>query len=139
MCGSGARLGLARAGCREPVAAQDVAEALARAPQNLIELHVGQLQGLPNRDSRLLAQVEALETFPVGLHGQMVHEIANTLRELLMVQPLLERQRLVLQIGKQLAIAVVPAGELSAPVRRRELACRPVEVAAQVARILQSL
>src|SRR5262249_805576 len=125
MCGSGARLGLARAGCRQPVAAQDVAEALARAPQNLIELHVSQLQGLPNRDSRLPAQVEAFENLPVALHGQMVHEIANTLRELLMVQPLLERERLILQIGKQLAVVVVLAGELSSPVRGRELACRP--------------
>jgi hypothetical protein len=83
------RLGFAH---REPIAAQNIAKSLPRTPQNLIELHVGQLHRFSDRGPGLLMQVEPLENLTVALHGQMAHEIANAFRELLMIDPLLQRE-----------------------------------------------
>jgi hypothetical protein len=92
----------------EAVPAEDVAEALARAPEDLIELHVCQLQRLSNRGPRLFMEVVPFQHLTVTLHGQMAHEFANVFRQLLMVEALLEGERLVLEIREQLAVVVVP-------------------------------
>jgi len=67
----------------EAVPAEDVAEALARAPEDLIELHVCQLQRLSNRGPRLFMEVYRSNTSRSRLHGQLAHEFANVFRQLL--------------------------------------------------------
>src|SRR6476646_8133800 len=85
---------------RETCLLQNIAKALARSPQNLVELHVGQLQRLSDRSTRLLVQIETLEHLAVALYGQMIHEITHVLRELLVVETLFQRQRLILEVGE---------------------------------------
>src|SRR5882757_3134508 len=102
------RLRRSRIGCGKAVPAENVAEALTRAPEDLIELHVSQLQRLSDRDSGLFMEVIPFQHFAVALHGQMAHEIADAFRKLLMVQTLLEGERLVLKIREHLAVVVVP-------------------------------
>src|SRR5581483_1025980 len=68
----------------------------------------------------------------------MAHEIANAFRELLVIDPLLQRERLVLKVGKQLAVVLVLAREFTAPIGRSELASGAIEIASQIARVLQS-
>ena len=89
--------------------------------------------------ARLLLQVEPFQHFTVALHGQMIHQIAHVLRELLVVETLFQRQRLVLEVGQQLTIIVVAMGQLPAPVGGRELACRAIQIASEIARVIQSL
>src|ERR1700736_2985587 len=100
------RLRRSRIGCGKAVPAEDVAEALTRAPEDLIELHVSQLQRLSNRGARLFMEVVPFQHFAVALHGQVAHEIADAFRELLMIETLLERERLVLEIREHLAVVV---------------------------------
>jgi hypothetical protein len=88
--------------------AENVTEALACAPEDLIELHVSQLQRLSNRGSGLFMEVVSFQHFAVALHGQVAHEVADAFRKLLMVQALLEGKRLVLEIREHLAVVVVP-------------------------------
>jgi len=51
------------------VPAQDVAETLARAPEDLVELQLSQLQRLPNGRPRLFPKVKPFQYFPVTLLG----------------------------------------------------------------------
>jgi hypothetical protein len=74
----------------QAVSAKDVAEALACAPEDLVELHVRQLQRLSNHCPWLFMEVIPFQHFAIALHGQMHHEVTNAFRELLMVQRLLE-------------------------------------------------
>src|ERR1700730_670474 len=105
---SSGRLRRSRIGGGKAVPAEDVAEALARAPEDLVELHVSQLQRLSNRGPRLFMEVVPFQHFAVALHGQMAHEIADAFRKLLMIQTLLEGERLILEIREHLAVGVVP-------------------------------
>jgi hypothetical protein len=91
----------------QAVPAKDVAETLACAPEDLVELHVRQLQRLSNHIPRLFMEVIPFQHFAVTLHGQVHHEIANRLRELLVVESLFHGQSLVLEIRQQFAIIVV--------------------------------
>jgi hypothetical protein len=118
--------------------AEDVTEALASAPENLIELQVCQLQRLPNDIPRLFTKVMPFQHFAVALHGQSLHELADTFRQLLLAEPLFEGQSLVREIGEQLTIAVMLPRSLLLPVPGREIASRAIEIASQVARIIQS-
>src|ERR1700732_457997 len=102
------RLRRSRIGCGKAVPAENVAEALTRAPEDLVELHVSQLQRLSNRGSGLFMEVIPFQHFAVALHGQMAHEVANAFRKLLVVEALLEGERLVLEIRAPLAAVVVP-------------------------------
>src|SRR6266702_3392775 len=102
------RLRRSRIGCGKAVPAENVTEALASAPEDLVELHVSQLQRLSNRGSGLFMEVVPFQHFAVALHGQMAHEIAHAFRKLLMIEALLEGERLVLEIREHLAVVVVP-------------------------------
>src|SRR4030081_987221 len=102
------RLRRSRIGGGKAVPAEDVAEALARAREDLVELHVSQLQRLSNRGPRLFMEVVPFQHFAVALHGQMAHEVANAFGELLMIEALLDGERLVLEFGDPLGFVVVP-------------------------------
>ena len=54
-------------GC-QAVLAENVAEALARAPEDLVELHVSQLQRLSNRGPGLFMEVIPFQHLAVALH-----------------------------------------------------------------------
>src|ERR1700738_246220 len=97
------RLRRSRIGCGKAVPAEDVAEALTRAPEDLVELHVSQLQRLSNRGPRLFMEVIPFQHFAVAPHGQMAHEVADAFRKLLMIETLLEGERIVLEIREHLA------------------------------------
>src|SRR5579872_1960688 len=83
-------------------------------------------------------EVISFQHFAIARQGQLPHELANAFREQLMVEALLERQRFVLEIAQQFAIAVVLARQLSTPVGGGELACRAIEIASKIARVIQS-
>jgi hypothetical protein len=55
-----------------------------------------------------------------------------------LAEPLFEGQSLVREIGEQLTIAVMLPRSLLLPVPGREIASRAIEIASQVARIIQS-
>ena len=56
-----------------------------------------------------------------------------------MIDALLERERLVLQVRHEFAVVVVLVGELPAPVRRGEVGGGAVEIAAEVARVVEAV
>src|SRR5262245_47623072 len=103
----------------ESLLAQNLSEALTRSPQHLVELKLCQLHGLPNRHTWLFAQVETLKDLTIPCHRQLRQQIAHTFGKQVVVQRFLEREGVVLEARKQLAVAFVPAGKLSTPVRRR--------------------
>jgi len=115
--------------------AQDLGESLPSAPQNLVELKLGELHRLANRNSWFLTQIEALEHLTVARHRQLCHELAHALRAQVVIQHFFEGLCVVLQAREQLSVALVTPGQLPTPVRGRELACRPIQIAAEVARI----
>jgi hypothetical protein len=124
--------------CGQAVPAQDVTEATARAPEDLIELQLCQSQRLSNRRPRLLSEVVPFQHFTVAFLRQMSDELAYRLRELLLAKTLFNGQSLVRKIRNQLMIAVMLPCKLPAPVGSSELASRAIEIASQLARVLQS-
>src|SRR5690348_13584217 len=117
--------------------AQNLGESLPSTPQHLIELKLRELHRLANRNSRFLTQIEALEHLTVARHRQLGHELAHALCAQIVIQRFLERLGIVLQVGEQLAVALVPPGKLPTPISCRELACRSIQIASEVARIFQ--
>src|SRR6185295_1154160 len=90
--------------------AQDLGESLPSAPQNLVELKLGELHRLANRNSRFLTQIEALEHLTVARHRQLCHELAHALRAQIVIECFLERLGIVLQAREQLAVALMTSG-----------------------------
>ena len=92
----------------EPSFPKNHGQALSRAPYDLVELPIRQLQRLSDTRSRLFGEVIAYQHLAIALNGQMPNQTTNTRGELLMIETLFDRQSLIPEVRQQLVIAVVP-------------------------------
>src|ERR1700683_2732934 len=122
---------------RHAILTQHGAEALMRAPQNLSELFICQIECLADGIARFFAQVQTLEHFAIARRAQLPHQLAHAPRESVVIKTLLDRCRLVADVRHEGAVAVVAMGAIGAPVRGSEVYCGAVQVAAEVARIIE--